>query len=84
MTDLKLHSKKYISLKIVHSRVEQTTSVSCSANWASKESVGHEISEVNFVVSCTTSHLRLFSFLESIEYDFIKALMIHTDNQIVT
>ena len=26
----------------------------------------------------------LYSFLESIEYDFIKALIIHTDNQLVT
>ena len=34
-------------------------------------------------VSCTTSHVGLCSFLESIEHDFIKALMIHTDNQIV-
>ena len=33
-------------------------------------------------VSCTTSHVGLCSFLESIEHDF-KALMIHTDNQIV-
>ena len=47
-----------------------------------QESVGQEISEVSFV-SCTTSHVRLCSFLESIEYDFIKALMIHADNQIV-
>ena len=35
-------------------------------------------------VLCTTSHVGLCSFLESIENDFIKALMIHTDNQIVT
>ena len=35
-------------------------------------------------VSCTTSHVVLCSFLESIEHDFIKVWMIHTDNQIVT
>ena len=35
-------------------------------------------------VSCTTSHVGLCSFLESIEHDFIKALKIHTDNQIMT
>ena len=35
-------------------------------------------------VSYTTSHVGLCSFLESIEHDFIKALMINTDNQIVT
>ena len=34
-------------------------------------------------VSCTTSHVGLGSFLEWIEHDFIQALMIHTDNQIV-
>ena len=45
----------------------------------SKESVGKEISEVSFV-SCTTSHVGLCSFLESIEHDFIKALMIYTHN----
>ena len=28
--------------------------------------------------------LGLYLFLESIEHDFIKALMIHKDNQIVT
>ena len=42
-----------------------------------------EISEVSFV-SCITSHVGLCLFLESIEHDFIKALMIHTHNQIVT
>ena len=66
--------------------VEPTTSrssVPCSANCASKESVGKEISEVSFV-SCTTSHVGLCSFQESIEHDFMKALMIDTDNKIVT
>ena len=51
--------------------------------WAGQESVGQNISEVSFV-SYTTSHVGLCSFPESIELDFIKALMIHTDNQIVT
>ena len=32
----------------------------------------------------TISHVELCLFLESIEHDFIKALMIHTHNQIVT
>ena len=35
-------------------------------------------------MSFGTSHMGLCSFLESIENDFIKALMIYTDNQIVT
>ena len=44
-----------------------------------------EISEGSFLfVPCTTSHVGLSLFLESIEHDLIKALMIHTDNQIVT
>ena len=44
-----------------------------------------EICEVSFsFVSCTTSHVELCLFLESIEHDFIKALVIHRDNQIVT
>ena len=66
--------------------IEPTTSissVSCSANCDSNESVGKEISEVSFV-SCTTSHVRLSLFLESIEYDFIKALMIDTCSQLLT
>ena len=66
--------------------IEPTTSRSSvphSANCASKESVGKEISEVSFV-SYTASHVGLCSFLESIEYDFMKALMIDTDNKIVT
>ena len=54
-----------------------------STDCARQESVGKEISEVSFV-SCTTSHVGLCSFLESIEHDFIKALMIHTYNKIVT
>ena len=45
--------------------------------------VKQKISEANFV-SCTTSHFGLLSLLESIEHDFIKTLMIHTDNQTVT
>ena len=65
---------------------EPTTSRSLvphSANWASKEFVGKEISEVSFL-SCTTSHVGLCSFLQSIEHDFTKALMIDTDNKVVT
>ena len=46
-----------------------------------RRSVEQEISEVSFV-SCTTSHIGLI--LETVEYDFKKALMIHTDNKIVT
>ena len=53
------------------------SSVSRSANCASKESGRKEISEVSFV-SCPTSHVGFCSFLESIEHDFIKALMIET------
>ena len=34
-------------------------------------------------VSYTTSHVGLCLFLESTEHDFIKTLMIHTDNKIV-
>ena len=66
--------------------IEPTTSRSSvprSVNCASKESVGKEISEVSFV-SCTTSHVGLSLFPESIEHDFMKALMIETDNKIVT
>ena len=48
-----------------------------------EESVGDFWSEPSFV-SCTTSHVGLCLFLESIEHDFIKALMIHIHNQIVT
>ena len=59
-----------------------TASVSCSANCTREESVGDFRSELSFV-SCTTLHVGLCLFLESIEHDFIKALMIHTDNQIV-
>ena len=49
----------------------------------SQESVGQEISEVNFV-SCTTSHVGLCSFLESIEHDFIKAMKILAGNWMLT
>ena len=35
-------------------------------------------------LSWPTSHVGLCSFLESIEHDFMKALMIDTDNKIVT
>ena len=59
------------------------SSVSCSANWARKESVGDFWSELSFV-SCTTTHVGLCLFLKSIEHEFIKGLMIHTHNQIVT
>ena len=58
------------------------SSVSCSPNSASKESVGDFWSEFSFV-SWTTSHVELCLFLESIEHNFIKALMIHIHNQIV-
>ena len=66
--------------------IELTTSrssVPCSTDCARQKSVEKEISEVNFV-SCTTSHFGPNSFLESIEHAFIKALMIHTHNQVVT
>ena len=59
------------------------SSVWCSDNLASQESVGDVWSELSFI-SCTTSQVGLCLFLESIEHDFIKALMNHTDNQIVT
>ena len=59
------------------------SSVWYSDNWASKESVGDFWSELSFV-SWITSHVGLCLFLESIEHNFIKALTIHTDNQIVT
>ena len=52
------------------------SSVFCSANWAREESVGDFWSELSFV-SYTTSHVGLCLFLESIEHEFIKALMIH-------
>ena len=48
-----------------------------------EESVGDFWSELSFV-SCTTSHVGLCLFLESIEHDFTTALMIHTHNQIMT
>ena len=35
-------------------------------------------------VSCTTSHVGLCLFLESIEYDFIKAMKIQTGNWMLT
>ena len=44
-----------------------------------------KISKVSFLLFHAPLHLLgLYFFLESIERDFIKALMIHTDNQIVT
>ena len=44
-----------------------------------------EISEVSFLLfHAPLGHVALCLFLESIEHDFTKALMIHTDNQIVT
>ena len=78
--------KKSKIKKLSLPRIEPTTSrssVPYSANCASKESVGKEISEVTFV-SYTSLHVGLCSFLESIEHDFMKALMIDTDNKIVT
>ena len=43
-----------------------------------------EMSEVSFLLFHAPLHmLGLCLFLESIEHDFIKALMIHTDSQIV-
>ena len=43
-----------------------------------------KISEVNFLFFHAPLHmLGLFLFLESIDHDFIKAFMIHKDNQIV-
>ena len=59
------------------------SSVLCSTNWPREESVRDFWSKLSFV-SCTTSHVGLCLFLESIEHDFIKALLIHTHNQIVT
>ena len=85
LTDLKLHNTNFIK-KLPLVGCELTTSRSsvwCSDNWASQESVGDFWSELSFV-SCTTSHVGLCLFLEPIEHDFIKALMIHTHNQIVT
>ena len=55
----------------------------CLTNWARQESVGQEISEVSFV-SCTTSHVGLHSFLESIDHDFIKAMKIQASNWMLT
>ena len=44
-----------------------------------------EISEVSFLFFHAPLHMfGLCLFLESIEHDFIKALLIHTHNQIVT
>ena len=86
LTDLKLHRPKNILSKIGPAGFELMTSwssVSCSANWTREESVGDFWSELSFV-SCTTLHVGLSLFLESIGHDFIKALMIHTHNQIVT
>ena len=59
------------------------SSVPCSPNWAREESVGDFWSEFSFV-PCTTLHVGLCLFLESIEHDFVKALMIPIHNQIVT
>ena len=56
------------------------SSVPCFANCAREESVGNLWSELSFL-SCITSSV---VFLESIERDFIKALMIHKDKKIVT
>ena len=66
--------------------IEPTTlrsQVPCSTDWARVDSVGDVCTELSFV-SCTTSHVGLSLFLESIEHDFIRALLIHTYNQIVT
>ena len=43
-----------------------------------------EISKVSFLLFHASLHIGLCLFLESIEHDFMKALMIHTDNQVVT
>ena len=59
------------------------SSVQRSTDCARQESVGKKSSEVSFVW-CTTSHFGLSSFLELVEYDFRKAFLIHTHNQIVT
>ena len=45
--------------------------------------LGQDISVVNFIL-CTTSHFWLWSFLESIERDFIKTLEIQINNQMLT
>ena len=54
------------------------SSVPHSANCAREESAGYFSSELYFV-SYTMSHVGLCLFLESIEHDFIKVLMIHSD-----
>ena len=69
---------QHICQKLSPVGFELTTSrslVPCSDNWAREESVGDVWSELSFV-SCTTSQVGLRLFLESIEHDFIKALMI--------
>ena len=58
------------------------SSVPCSPNCAREDFVGDVWSELSFV-PCTTSHVGFCLFLESIEHGFIKALMIHKDNQTV-
>ena len=49
----------------------------------SRNLLGRRFLKWALFVSCTTSHVGLCLFLESIEHDFIKALLIHRDNQIV-
>ena len=46
--------------------------------------LGKRFLKLALFLSCTTSHFGHCLFLESIEHYFIKALMIHTHNQIVT
>ena len=87
-SDIHLARKKLVSSmcpEIAPVDFELTTSrssVPSSANCTREESVGDVWNEVSFV-SCTTSHVGLCLFLDSIEHEFIKALMIHTHNQIV-
>ena len=59
------------------------TTLMLSTNCASQVCVGQKICEASFV-SCTTSHFGLSSFLESIEYDFTKAMKIQTGNWMLT
>ena len=88
LTDLKLHRTKYILSKIAASGVWAQKPPDHQSN-ALPSKLDRNLLGMRFLkwalfVSCTTSHVGLCSFLESIEYDFIKALIIPTDNQIVT
>ena len=77
--------KNIISLCILHADGKNASTVHISSRIDSL----HRISNIDYLtelsfVSDTTSHVGLCLFLESIEHDFIKALMIHTHIQLVT